>query len=309
MAESTLPGPDGSPRTPAPDRPPPPPGHWPLASSEHAVPGVVSRSLRKGGIGAFSGAAGVGLSFAAIAVYLGGQLLLQLSIGFGLVATGLIGPEMLDPEGGGPLLLALVVASQTSGLLLTIAFLRWRGVALRPLVGVTRPLARLIGQGTGIGLAAIAASTLIVSLLVALTGSDATPDQVLTGGIADTPLQLLLAIVAAVILAPLAEELLFRGLLHRGLRRRLALVPATTISSVLFAIVHIDVAISQPLALVGLTVVGVILALAYERTGSLVVPIVIHAVHNAVTIVAVVVSSRFDLDLVAPAGGILRAVL
>jgi len=140
-----------------------------------------------------------------------------------------------------------------------------------------------------------------VSLLVTLTGSEATPEQVLTEGIADTPAQLALAVLAAVVMAPLTEELLFRGLLHRGLRRRMRIVPAILLSSVLFAVVHVDVAASQPLALVGLTFVGIILALAHERTGSLLVPVVIHATHNAVTIVAVVVTSRLDLDLSARA--------
>jgi hypothetical protein len=37
-------------------------------------------------------------------------------------------------------------------------------------------------------------------------------------------------------------------------------------------VVHIDVVLSQPLALAGLVLVGVVLAVAYERTGSLVVP-------------------------------------
>jgi uncharacterized protein len=165
----------------------------------------------------------------------------------------------------------------------------------------------LIGRdlriGLGLGLLAIVASTLIVSLLVTLSGSEASPEQVLTGGLLETPLQLTLAVIAAVVLAPVAEELLFRGLLHRGLRRRLRVVPATALSSVLFAVVHVDVALSQPLALVGLTLVGVILAVAYERTGSLIVPVVIHAVHNAVTIAAVVVSTRLDLDLVAAGVG------
>jgi len=249
----------------------------------------------------FPGAAGVGLSLAAIAVYLGGQLLLQLGVGVGLVGTGVVGPDILDPESDSALLLSLVVASQLFGLLLALVFLRWRGVGLRPMVGPVRPLGRLVGRGIGLGLAAIAGSTLIVTLLVTLTGSDAAPDQVLTGAIADTTLQLVLAVVAAVVLAPVAEELLFRGLLHRGLRRRLALVPATAVSSVLFALVHIDVVLSQPLAITGLVLVGAVLAIAYERTGSLVVPVVIHAVHNAVTIVAVVVTARFDLDEAQPA--------
>jgi uncharacterized protein len=310
--------PDG-PRRQDPDRPPPPPGRWPLAplgptrapgprGAQGAADGA--HDARPAGTGpvVLPGAVGIGLSFATIAVYLGGQLLLQIAVGLGLVGPGLVSPDVLDPEADGALLLALVVASQLFGLVLAIVFVRWRGVRLRPMLGAVRPLGRLIGQGVGLGLVAIAGSTLIVSVLVALTGSEATPDQVLTGGILETPLQLVLAVIAAVVLAPLAEEMLFRGLLHRGLRRRLALAPATAVSSVLFAVVHIDVVLSQPLALVGLVLVGVILAVAYERTGSLVVPVVIHAVHNAVTIVAVIVASRLDLDAAQPVLGLLERI-
>ncbi len=292
-----------------PDRPPPPAGDWPLATSPTptaAASRVAVARTQGRGTREFPGAAGIGLSFGAIAVYLGGQLLLQLVIGLGLVGTGLIGPELLDLQEGGSSVLGLVIASQTVGLVLAVALVRWRGVPLRPLVGALQPTGRLIGKGLALGFLAILGSSLIVSLLVSLTGSEATPEQVLTDGLADDPLRLVLAIIAAVVLAPVAEEFLFRGLLHRGLRRRLSLLPAAAVSSVVFAVVHVDVLFSQPLAIVGLVLVGVILALAYERTGSLLVPIMIHAVHNAVTIVAVVVTDRFDLGVAAPAVGILR---
>ena len=243
--------------------------------------------------------AGIGLSLAAIGLYLAAQLGLQLAVGLVLVATGLLDPGALDASEVGAPLLALVVLSQLVGLGAVLLLLRRRAIPLRAVVGPVRPLRRNLGLGAGLGVLAIVGSTIVVSALVALSGSEATPDQVLTGDIAETPTQLLLAITAAVVLAPIAEELLFRGLLHRALRGRLAIVPATMISSVLFAVVHVDVAFSQPLALVGLTLVGVLLAVAYERTGGLVVPIAIHAVHNAVTILAVVVTSRLDLDLLA----------
>lgn len=244
-------------------------------------------------------AVGLGLAFAAIAVYLLGQLGLQLVVTIALVEAELLDPASLDPAASGSALLALVVASQVIGLAAALLLLRRRGVALRPIVGPIRPFGRYLSIGGGLGFAAIIGSTLVVSVLVALSGSEATPDQVLTGGIADTPLQIALAVAAAVVMAPLAEELLFRGLLHRGLRRRLPVVPATAISSVLFAIVHLDVVLSQPLALVGLTLVGAVMAIAYERTGSLLVPVIIHAVHNGLTILAVVVTARLDLEGVA----------
>lgn len=292
-----MPEDPAGPRRSVPGVPPPPPGEWPLAGASPPPPGH-GRSPRGGDAEPF---VIIGLSAAAIAVYLLTQLALQLVVGLAFLGTGLIDSLLLDPTAGGVSLLALVVLSQVAGLLAALWLLRRRGVPLQPIVGPLRPVGRNVGIGVGLGLLAIVGSTLLVSLLVTLTGSEATPEQVLTEGIADTPARLVLAILAAVVMAPLAEELLFRGLLHRGLRRRMRLVPATLLSSVLFAVVHVDVVASQPLALVGLTFVGVILALAHERTGSLLVPVVIHATHNAVTIVAVVVTSRLDLDLSARA--------
>jgi len=288
-------------RRPVPDVPPPPPGVWPLAAVMSPPPGPTSS-----GGGATAGPpVGIGLSAAAIAVYLATQLVLQLVAGLVLLGTGLLDPVLLDPSEGGTALLVLVVASQVAGLLAALLLLRRRGMRLPPIVGPVRPVVRHVGIGVGLGIVALLGSTLLVSLLVTLTGSEATPEQVLTEGIADTPVQLLLAVIAAVVMAPLAEELLFRGLLHRGLRQRMRAVPATLLSSVLFAVVHVDVAASQPLALVGLTFVGVVLALAHERTGCLVVPVVIHATHNAITILAVVVTSRMDPG---PLGPLLTAV-
>jgi membrane protease YdiL (CAAX protease family) len=288
-----------TPRRPDPDVPPPPSGTWPLAGGgpippAHGAPGATGALPSPG-----HPVAGLGLSFAAIGLYLVAQLGLQLVAALVLVRAGFIEAASLDPAEGGTILLAMVVASQLVGLIAVLLLLRRRAVPLGVLIGPLHPFRRFAGIGAGLGLIAIVGSTIIVSVLVAFSGSEATPDQVLTGDIAETPLQLLLAVLAAVVLAPIAEELLFRGLLHRALRTRLRLIPAALISSVLFAIVHVDVVLSQPLALVGLTLVGVVLAVAYERTGSLLVPIVIHAVHNAVTITAVVITSRLDLDLVA----------
>ena len=299
-----LPPPTTPPRVPTPDVPPPPPGHWPLGDASR-MPSPADRH-RVGPAAVAGRGTGLGLPFAAIAVYLVGQLGLQLVAGIVLVATGVLDPALLDPEEGATALLAIVVASQTAGLLLVLLLLRRRAVPLGPLVGPLRPLGRHLGIGVGLGVATIVASLTVVSVLVGLSGNDAAPEQLLTGDIIESPLQVLLAVLIAVVLAPLAEELVFRGLLHRNLRRRMRIVPATLISSFLFAIVHVDVVLSQPIALVGLTLAGAVMAVAYERTGSLVVPVVIHAVYNATTLVALVVTSRLDPDLLVSTLTVLR---
>jgi len=84
-------------------------------------------------------------------------------------------------------------------------------------------------------------------------------------------------VVAAVVVAPVLEEVVFRGVLFGVLQRRFGFAPACAISSVVFAAVHVNIAASVPLALV-----GAMLAYVYARTGSLWYAILWHAVFNGV---------------------------
>lgn len=82
----------------------------------------------------------------------------------------------------------------------------------------------------------------------------------------------------AVILAPLTEELLFREFLYRFLKGKLPRVLAMVLSSLVFALIH-DAAIFNVLPLF---LLGCIFVMAYERTGSLLTPIIMHATFNSI---------------------------
>jgi hypothetical protein len=82
----------------------------------------------------------------------------------------------------------------------------------------------------------------------------------------------------AVVAAPIFEEFIFRGLIYGGLRRSFGVWPATLASAAVFAIMH------PPLALVPVFVLGACTALVYERTRSLLAPMMVHAVYNACVI-------------------------
>jgi membrane protease YdiL (CAAX protease family) len=90
-----------------------------------------------------------------------------------------------------------------------------------------------------------------------------------------------LMIFAATIVAPLTEEILFRGFLYGVLKRYTDGAFATLISALLFGIVHMHVGSFLPLF-----VLALLLATAYEMTGSLLVPMIMHALFNALMIVA-----------------------
>jgi membrane protease YdiL (CAAX protease family) len=88
-----------------------------------------------------------------------------------------------------------------------------------------------------------------------------------------------LAVFTVVLVAPLAEEIIFRGLLHRLASSMWGAVPATIISALVFGIVH-----GEPWFLFGLVGVGVMLAFIYETTRSVTACWAAHAVHNAVSL-------------------------
>ncbi len=82
----------------------------------------------------------------------------------------------------------------------------------------------------------------------------------------------------AVIAAPIFEEFIFRGLIFGGLRRSFGVWPATLASAAVFAILH------PALAIVPVFFLGVCTALVYERTRSLLAPMIVHAVYNGCVI-------------------------
>jgi len=83
---------------------------------------------------------------------------------------------------------------------------------------------------------------------------------------------------AMVLILPLCEELLFRGALYGGLRRRMPLPLAMMASGLLFGLLH------DPSVILPVAVLGTMLAWLYERTGSLVAPCLVHLLQNGVTL-------------------------
>ncbi len=87
-------------------------------------------------------------------------------------------------------------------------------------------------------------------------------------------LQNALVLVIAILLAPVVEELLFRGgILHRW-AHRWGVRKALVLTSLLFGVLHASV--------LGIVVLGFVFGMLYLRSRSLVVPIVCHSVNNAV---------------------------
>lgn len=94
-----------------------------------------------------------------------------------------------------------------------------------------------------------------------------------------TGLYFFLSVIAACIAAPLAEELLFRGYMYESVKAATNPLFAAIVIGALFAVAHVNLP-----ALLPLWVFSILLCLAYEWSGSLWVPIGMHAFFNGANI-------------------------
>jgi membrane protease YdiL (CAAX protease family) len=136
----------------------------------------------------------------------------------------------------------------------------------------------------------MAAMSLTVLVLRSLVGRDFEVPQhealeIITKSPA-IPLQILI-VVQAVVVAPLVEEVLFRGLFQTMIRSYVGRPwPAIAMASILFAAVHFN-ASHWP----ALFVLALGLGYSYEKSNSLFRPIFMHALFNGITIAAALAES------------------
>jgi membrane protease YdiL (CAAX protease family) len=87
---------------------------------------------------------------------------------------------------------------------------------------------------------------------------------------------LVFALLSACLLAPVAEEILYRGVLFRSLRNRLGALAGAILSAAVFAVLHFY----DGYGLVSVGLFGFFCALLYSGTGALSTVIVLHVLYN-----------------------------
>jgi CAAX protease family protein len=92
------------------------------------------------------------------------------------------------------------------------------------------------------------------------------------------PVQILMVAIAA----PIAEEISFRGFLFGGLRSRIPAIVAALASGALFGALHAPSGVS---AVPQLMAFGAILALLYDKTGSIIPGVMLHVLNNVLGVI------------------------
>lgn len=216
------------------------------------------------------GPAETGIGFLAA----GGALLVALFIvGAVVQGTGIdtIGANMLNVAGQGVAFIAVPIAIAAMGLTDGGARI---SRALRGL-GLRKPNRRVASSIAIAILLYVAAS-----VAIALTLTPRQQDLSVNLGADRGGLYVLATGFFFVVLAPLSEEILFRGFLFGGLRKSLPFWVAALIPSVIFGSLHLVGATNVAVAL-QLAVLGVIFCFLYERTNSIWPAIGLHGLNNA----------------------------
>jgi len=125
-------------------------------------------------------------------------------------------------------------------------------------------------------MAAAAGAYLLFALLYSLLITEPKQEDI-AEGFGTVPVQVLLIVVAA----PISEEVCFRGMLFGGLRERLPRVVAALLAGVIFGGLH---ALTGVTAVPPLIVFGFVLALLFEKTGSILPCILLHMLNNSVAL-------------------------
>lgn len=123
----------------------------------------------------------------------------------------------------------------------------------------------------------VAASAILTSLAMRIVPNfDINQVQDLGFSKPSEPSQLIAVFLALVVITPVFEELIFRGVLFRGLRRRLPFWAAALVVSLLFAVAH-----QQWNVAADTMALGLVLCALVEKTNSIWPGILLHALKNA----------------------------
>jgi CAAX protease family protein len=228
----------------------------------------------------------------AVGVFLFGDLVVgQLVVGTVVLAAMGIGAG--DPIKGLPQI-AASVAADAAFLAVMLGWLTWRARDWRRRIGIIFGRAGLRDALVGFGLGAllypvvaIVVGVPLLALFRRMLGDQVVPPEQIPQNLSMNAK--ILTAILALVLAPLTEELFYRGILFRGVRDRHGVVLGVLVSALLFGASHLvegpwqDAVFLQTL----MVFTGAGLALIYERRGNLVADIAAHMAFNVIGIVII----------------------
>lgn len=228
-----------------------------------------------------------------VAVYLLAQLVGGVIVAVLLIQAGHKPDELDQLLRSSPLTqFGFIAAVEAISITMVYLFLKKRATPWSAIGWVRpRPVDLLY---SALGFAGYFASYLVVTMLASSTlpGLDLNQRQDLGFNTATSGLSLVPVFLSLVILPPLVEEIVTRGVLFSGLRTKLPFITAALITSFLFALAHLNGGENASLiwvASLDTFILSMVLVTLRERTGSLWAGIGLHAIKNGIAFMALFV--------------------
>ena len=180
---------------------------------------------------------------------------------------------------------------QVAGLAFIHTFIKWHGLTWRDFLGVrNRPVRWIVLWALAMSVFAIPATLVLNSLtawVISHFQEEVAPQTVMvvlqeSGRVGE---RIALGF-AAIVIAPIFEEGLFRGILYPAIKNAGYPTLALAGTSLLFGAIHVSILTFLPL-----TFLGLMFAVLYEKTDSLLAPILSHALFNAVNFAYIVLTA------------------
>lgn len=220
---------------------------------------------------------------------IGFVFVLYFSLIIGSVRTSGKEELVLEPAG---LISTIVFQFIMAGVVTFFVIRRIRPVEWLGLRWKSWPWVFLIAPGAVISMWVIFGSLQAIGLMewIESFGVETVQDSVKLLQTSKDPFVIGLMIFAAVVAAPLCEEIVFRGYFYPVARKFTGPWIAGVCSAMVFAAAHGSLS-----ALLPLFIFGCVLAWIYEKTGSLWAPVAVHCCFNSATVIIQIVARSYDL--------------
>ena len=211
-------------------------------------------------------------------------------IGVLLLALVNIGLLVIVSQDPGRLLVqsATLIIVQLAYLLPLVLIFTWRRISWKHL-GFGRFEWNILGLGCGLLIASYVIILIHNLILMALKIDTQGAEILELLSSLESPVWFFLV---GAVLAPIVEEMFFRGFLFQGFRQKYGWVSAALLSSGIFAAAHLDL-----VALIPTFILGCLLAYVYHRSNSVWPGVILHVLVNAFGLCAALVSTRFPVPV------------
>ncbi|MXR52240.1 CPBP family intramembrane metalloprotease [Halovenus sp. WSH3] len=253
-----------------------------------------SREPRRTGPGAPGSMRGKEPGWRPIATGIGLAVLsIILLLAFTLLSVPLVG--LLQLSTGAALIVGAAFGQYFGFFGLAVGYLRrtrrfgWADI--REYLGLRVPSLKELGVVI-LGYFGIIVLAIVVSTIIALLGTEPASNESanqLTQSAGTDPVLIAGVFALMFLVIGPCEEILYRGVIQNRIRERFDVVPGIVAASIIFASVHVvalgstdPVAVATTISI--LSVTALVLGAVYEYTGNLVVPWLLHSLHNSILI-------------------------